>query len=213
VIFDFDLTLADSSAGAIDCVNYALRKMGLREAAPDRICASIGLSRAESFHFVSGLSDSTRAQEYADYFVEQADRVMADLTVIYECVPRVLEDLRSRGLRLGVVSTKFRHRIEDVLGRERLTGKFDVIVGGEDVTRFKPDPESLHLALTRLTCGTQAALYVGDHPVDAKAAQSADVGFVATLTGVSAPEAFEGLGVLSTIEDLSELPSLVESLR
>ena len=35
VIWDFDLTLADSSAGAIDCINHALQLLGLPKA-PDR---------------------------------------------------------------------------------------------------------------------------------------------------------------------------------
>ena len=32
VIFDFDYTLADSSEGVVECVNYALRGVGLPEA-------------------------------------------------------------------------------------------------------------------------------------------------------------------------------------
>jgi phosphoglycolate phosphatase len=212
VIFDFDFTLADSSAGAIDCVNYALRQMGLPEAEPSRICASIGLTRAESFEFVSGLRDSALAAQYADHFVDQADRVMADKTAIYDCVPPVLDQLRQRDLRLGVVSTKFRYRIEEVLGPQGLTEKFDVIVGGEDVTEHKPHPESLLLALDRLGCSADAVLYVGDHPVDANAARAAGTPFVAVLTGVSPAEVFQDFDLFATIGDLTELPRVLDSI-
>ncbi len=37
VIFDFDYTLADSSKGVVECVNYALRGVGLPEANADEI--------------------------------------------------------------------------------------------------------------------------------------------------------------------------------
>jgi phosphoglycolate phosphatase len=147
VIFDFDFTLADSSAGAVECINYALRQVGLPEARSSRIHSSIGLSLAAGFEFVSGLKDPERGAEYARHFIEHADRVMADLTVVYDCVPEMLETLRARGLRLGIVSTKFRYRIQGILDREGLTEQFDVIVGGEDTTQHKPAPESLLLAL------------------------------------------------------------------
>jgi phosphoglycolate phosphatase len=149
-------------------------------------------------------------REYARHFIEHADRVMADLTVIYGCVPEMLEALRARGFRRGIVSTKFRYRIEEILAREGLTEQVDVIVGGEDVTRHKPDPESLLLALAQLGCTTEGSIYVGDHPVDAEAAQATGMHFVATLTGTSTADAFRGFDVVATLRDLSTLPETLD---
>ncbi|MXX53459.1 MAG: HAD hydrolase-like protein, partial [Dehalococcoidia bacterium] len=43
VLFDFDFTLADSSAGIIACINHGLRKLGLPEAPDEEIMKTIGL--------------------------------------------------------------------------------------------------------------------------------------------------------------------------
>ncbi|MBL3966377.1 HAD hydrolase-like protein, partial [Burkholderia sp. KCJ3K979] len=42
VIFDFDLTLADSSAAIIECTEYALHQLGATGPTPAQIRAVIG---------------------------------------------------------------------------------------------------------------------------------------------------------------------------
>ena len=49
VIFDFDYTLADSSQGAIECINFALTEMGLDCVPAEAACRTIGLSLSETF--------------------------------------------------------------------------------------------------------------------------------------------------------------------
>jgi phosphoglycolate phosphatase len=211
VIFDFDFTLADSSAGAAECANYALRRLGLPEADAATVHTTIGLSLHAGFEMLTGLGDPSRAARFASLFVEHADRVMADHTVVYDYVPEVVASLRRRGVPLGIVSTKFRYRIEHILAREKLVEHFGVIVGGEDAARHKPDPEALLLALDRMGCRAEDAVYVGDHPVDARAARAAGVRFIATLSGTSGPETFAGTGALALLPDISSLPAALLS--
>lgn len=205
MLFDFDLTLADSSAGAVECVNHALRAVDQPAADPERIRRTIGLSLPDGFEQLTGITTPALVQEYSRRFVERADEVMVELTRLYAGVPEVVSSLRARGVRLAIVSTKFRRRIEAVLERDGLAGSFDVIVGGEDTSRHKPDPEGLLLALERLGTPVPASVYVGDHPVDARAAAAAEIAFVAALTGTSGREAFDALGARAFVSDLSEL--------
>ncbi len=207
VLFDFDFTLADSSAGAIECVRHAFRGLGLAEPGPEQILETVGLSLGDGFEALAGTRDASAHAAYRQLFVERADQVMAALTEVYAGVPEVLEALRAERLALGVVSTKFRYRIEHILGAAGLGDAFDVIVGGEDTERHKPHPEALHLACTRL--GVPAAVYVGDHPVDAQAAAAAGMRFVAALTGTNGAEAFAGTPVLATVSALADLPHVL----
>ena len=101
VIWDFDFTLADSSAGAIDCINHALRCVGLPRASDRRILESVGLSLPETFAYVTGKTDAPMAEAFGRHFVARADEVMADLTVLYECVPSVVRTLRAAGPARG----------------------------------------------------------------------------------------------------------------
>jgi len=183
VLFDFDLTLADSIRGVVECVNYALTKMGLPQAEHQAIRATIGLSLPATLARLTGLTDPILAKSFTANFVKCADLRMVDLTSVFPDAHHAMHELRQADIRTGIVSTKYRYRIEAILARDGLSDSFDVIVGGEDVAHHKPDPEGLRRALARIGLTSQDAVYVGDHPVDAMAASAAGISFIAVLTG------------------------------
>jgi phosphoglycolate phosphatase len=213
VIFDFDYTLADSSVGVIDCINYALDTMGLPVAGADRIRSLIGVSLSETFEELSGRRGDTRFEEFKRLFTERADLVMLDGVRLFDPVRQVVNALLAGGVTLGIVSTKFRYRIEDVLRRDRLEHVFQVIVGGEDVAEHKPDPTGLQMAIAKLERAASEVLYVGDSAVDAETALRAGVTFVAVLSGVTRPQTLGAYRPLGVIGSLVELPALVLARR
>jgi putative hydrolase of the HAD superfamily len=75
----------------------------------------------------------------------------------------VLEDLRDRGVILGVVSN-FEAWLAELLDRLAVTALFDVCVisGIEGIE--KPDPEIFRLALHRARVAPKESVYVGDNP-------------------------------------------------
>lgn len=203
VIFDFDYTLADSSAGVEECVRYALAQMGLPPVAPESVQRTIGLSLAETFATLTG--QPSGAEAFVRLFVERAEVVMNERTRLLPAVPETIAWLQAQGLALGIVSTKFRRRIEERLRWAGLRDAFAVIVGGEDVARHKPDPEGLQCAMAALEILPAAVLYVGDSLTDAQTAVRAGVTFCAVLTGVTPADAFSAYPVYRVIQDLSEL--------
>jgi phosphoglycolate phosphatase len=213
VLFDFDLTLADSTRGVIECINYALMKMGLPQAEDQAIRATIGLSLPATLARLTGLTDLVLAKSFTGSFVECADLRMVDLTLIFPNASRAVHELRKSGLKTGIVSTKYRYRIDAILARDRLSEHFDVIVGGEDVVRHKPDPEGLLRAIERIGTSGLDTVYVGDHPVDAMAASAAGIPFVAVLTGNAVIHDFDQWPDIQFIESLPELVPLLTTSR
>jgi phosphoglycolate phosphatase len=205
VIFDFDYTLADSSRGVLECINHAFKGMDLPKVAAEDAQRTIGLSLPNILVTLAGREQEGRAGEFAHLFVEKANEVMTDLTFVFEDVPEVIKRLRKEGVNLGIVSTKFRRRIEEILGREDLLEPFDVIVGGEDVSRHKPDPEGLLAAIERLGGSPSGSLYVGDSVTDAETARRAGVPFAAVLNGVTPREAFKDYPAYKILDNLGEL--------
>ena len=122
VIFDFDYTLADSSDAVIECANYALRRLGLPEATDDAIRRTIGLSLPRTLTALAGEEHARHGDEFQRLFTERADVVMHDLIVMYDFVPSITDALMGSGIRLGIVSSKFRRRIERVLKPGRSGG-------------------------------------------------------------------------------------------
>ncbi len=185
VIFDFDYTLGDSTNGIVLSVNYALGEMYYMEKSVSEIRRMIGLSLKETFRELTGCLDESAAERFAKLFREKADEVMTDNTVLYDATQDMLSEFKRRGIETGIVTTKFHYRIEAILRKFGAEDLIDVIVGGEDVTCEKPDPEGLLKAVETLGRDKQDVLYVGDSLVDAKTAQSAGVDFAAVLTGTT----------------------------
>ena len=191
VLFDFDFTLADSSVGIIACINYALTKIGLPESPREDILRTVGLYIPEALVALAGEEYRPRGQEFFGYFTEKADEVMLEGTIIYPGAFRALPTLDRLGYRVGIVSTKYRYRIESMMERDGLLDSVSLIIGGEDVTRHKPDPEGLVMAAGRLGLAVEDCVYVGDSHVDAGAARAAGMRFVGVLSGTTTAETFE----------------------
>ena len=209
VIFDFDYTLADSSRGAVESINFALNELGFPEAKPEEISKTIGSSLEETFLALVGQQHITKYEEFGRLFIKKADEVMADLTIVYKSVPNVVKELRNHGYKLAIFSSKLRYRIEAILKRENLLSSFDVLVGWEDVSNPKPDPEGLLKICQKLRNPLRKSLYVGDTLTDAETAKRAGIPFVAVLSGVTDRESFSNYPVYRVIENVSELPELI----
>ena len=87
----------------------------------------------------------------------------------------LIEGFDAAGASLGLVTSGERVRVEPELARHGLDTRFDALVCGDDITRKKPDPEGLHLALEQLKVRPAEAAYVGDSPEDIEMARGAGV--------------------------------------
>jgi phosphoglycolate phosphatase len=209
VVFDFDLTLADSSPGFEACHRYAAERLGLTPPTLDAVRRSIGTPPHLAVPMLYGPAVEGRLDEYLDVYQARADEVMGPLTVILPGSLEVLGALTAAKIPFAIVSQKLRSRVEEVLRREGLLEAFACVLGGEDVPAFKPDPSGLLLALERLGVPPSDALYVGDTTIDADAAANAGLRFVAVLTGPTTREDFTSHTTAAILETVADLPDLI----
>lgn len=205
VIFDFDYTLGDSTSGIVLSINHALEKLGYSAKDRESIRKTIGLSLKETFFALTGNHDEEEADLFSNYFKEQADLVMTDHTKLYCDAAEVLQSLKRDGCKIGIVTTKFHYRIEQILTKFGVLDLVDLIVGAEDVKIEKPDPEGLLWAIDALQLKRDDILYVGDSLVDAQTANNAQVGFAGVLTGTTAREQFQMYPHVFIGESLSDV--------
>lgn len=205
VFFDFDFTLADSSPGVVVCMNHALSRLGLPPASDEAIRRTIGLDLVTVLGMLAGEEWKPRGREFLRHFTSKADEVMVASTVFLPDAARVLETLHGAGYRLGVVSTKYRHRVEEALERDGLLGLVDVVVGSDDVPRPKPAPDGLIKAAGALGLPADECVFVGDSVVDAKAARAAKMEFVAVLTGTTPAERFAAYPAGAVLEAVGQV--------
>lgn len=205
-LFDFDYTLADSSRGIVTCFRNVLNRHGHTRPTDNDIKRTIGKTLEESFTVLTGITDTRTLASYKEEYVHEADTHMTVNTFLFPETHSVLTSLKARGARLGIISTKYRFRIRELTERHFPDNFFDIIIGGEDVSRMKPHPEGLLTAINRLNACPERVLYIGDSTIDALTAQNAGISFTGILHGMTTREELEHYPHLRIIHTLEALP-------
>lgn len=204
-LFDFDYTLADSSRGIVTCFRIVLNRHHYTDITDEAIKRTIGKTLEESFSILSGVTDPEQLTAFRKEYRLEADVHMNVNTRLFPDTLSTLKELKKRGARIGIISTKYRFRIlsflEDYLPEDFL----DIVVGGEDVTAPKPSPEGVLFALEHLGSTPQETLYIGDSTVDAETAQNAGVDFAGVLNGMTTAEELREYPHRIIMNTLSEL--------
>ncbi|MDD6811956.1 MAG: HAD family hydrolase [Lachnospiraceae bacterium] len=213
IIFDFDYTLGDSTNGIAICINYALGKLGYSARNLSDIRRTVGLSLKDTYAALTFDENLDKAEKFAKLFIEKADEVMVDNTELYTGVKDVLHKLKVKGYQTGIVTTKFRYRIEKILNKFDAEELIDIIVGADDVKVEKPNPEGLLWTVAHLNLRKENVLYVGDSLVDAKTAENAKVDFAGVLTGTTTKEEFEKHPSVYIGKDITEIYDFILKLE
>jgi HAD superfamily hydrolase (TIGR01549 family) len=169
VLFDWDGTLLDSAAASLRCFQKTFREFGIEMTAArhDEIYAP------DWYTMYTALGLPREMWPQADRrWLEHFD---GEEPHLLDGAAAAIEDLRRRGLRVGIVSSGTRHRIERELQRLGLTGVFGALVCNEDVAKRKPHPEGLERALALLGSLPAEGCMVGDTPEDIRMGQAAGV--------------------------------------
>jgi HAD superfamily hydrolase (TIGR01509 family) len=179
LLFDFDGVLADTENHHVAAWQRTFASLGWELS--DASC-----SRAMELDDRVFLAEVFREEKVEGGDVEGWVRRKQDLTVamlrdsprLYPGVAELVRAVRPRA-RLGVVSTTWRENIQTVLEAAGLADAFEVVVGKEDVSAVKPDPEPYALALSRLGVAAQDAVALEDCASGLEAARGAGVRAIA----------------------------------
>ena len=204
-LFDFDYTLADSSRGIVMCFRHVLdlhRHDGISD---EEIKRTIGKTLEESFSILTGIADTETLASYKKEYVAKADTCMTANTRLFPETAGVLQALKKREAMLGIISTKFRYRIMDLMDRHFPARFLDIVVGGEDVKTAKPSPEGLLYAIGKLGCRAEETLYIGDSTVDALTAEAAGIDFFGVTHGATTAEELSRYPHIRIAPDLTPL--------
>ena len=184
-LFDFDYTLADSSRGIVICFRNVLTRHGHTDITDESIKRTIGKTLEDSFSILTGITDKNTLISYKKEYVKEADIHMTANTKFFPETVAVLKALKKRGAQIGIISTKYRYRIHEMVDQHFPNKFFDIIIGGEDVKKAKPSPQGLLKALRCLHRKKKDTLYIGDSIIDAQTALLAGVDFVGVLNGMT----------------------------
>ena len=169
VLFDLDGTVVDTGAIILASMRHAAETVLGGDYSDDQLLAAVGGPGLEA---QMQALDPARADELVRVY-RAHNEPLHDTIAVCEGMDVVLDELRDRGHRLGVVTAKRRRTVDLAFARIPIEHLFETVVGGDETAEHKPHPAPLLLALERLGARPDDAAYVGDSPFDMQAAKAA----------------------------------------
>ena len=211
VLFDLDGTLIDTVELIVSSARYAFSDRDGPRPTDAEWLTGLGTPLITQFReWARDEAEVTRlVARYREFQMAHHD----SLTRQYEGMRETLDLLRAQGFRIGIVTSKLNALARRGLTCASIDDCFDCIVGCDDTTRHKPDPEPVLHALDRLGIRPARAAFVGDSPFDIAAGNAAGVYSVGALWGPftrSDLEAAPG-GVRAFANRPLDIPRIVEN--
>jgi len=211
VLFDLDGTLIDSIGLIVDAMHHAFEGFGGTVPADSTWMAGIGtpLFKQLALYARSAEELDMLRERYRAYQFIHHDDVIKE----YPGTTAVLEDLHARGLAMGVVTSKGDELARRGLELTGLARFLPVVVSADSVTKYKPEPEPVLLALERLGVRADEALMMGDSPHDISSGNAAGVRTIGALWGPFTREQIAVTHPTYWLSNIRELPPLLEALE
>jgi pyrophosphatase PpaX len=210
VLFDLDGTLIDSIGLIVDAMHHAFEGFGGTVPADSAWMAGIGtpLFKQLALYARSAEELDMLRERYRAYQFIHHDDVIKE----YPGTTAVLEDLHARGLAMGVVTSKGDELARRGLELTGLARFLPVVVSADSVTKYKPEPEPVLLALERLGVRADEALMMGDSPHDISSGNAAGVRTIGALWGPFTREQIAVAAPTYWMANISELPPFLDEL-
>ena len=202
VIFDLDGTLIDSYQAIYLSFQYAYQNMGLHPLPFDEVSKVVGMGLTRTFHDLLG---EERTPEALRLFRRKYEEVFIQNTFLLPDARKIVEALNNKGIKMAVATNKlgrFSRAIFEHFGMDQL---FAAIVGDEDVSQNKPDPEMLLYAMDKMGLPKEEVIMIGDSLIDIQTARNTGIRVFAVPSGVTKREILEQAQPTAILERLIDL--------
>lgn len=206
VLFDLDGTLVDTAVITEQALRAAFERARLDVDPP---VEAFGELAGRSLEDIFALLELPA--ELALHFRSAATTMVAD-TRLFPGAEELLLDLRTRGVKIGVITGKERLRTVAIMEHLGIAAVVQALVCCDDEPAAKPSPEGVHRLLSDLRVSCGAAVLVGDAPADLLSGRSAGVRTVACSWGIGKPEALARYDPWRTVTTVEELARLLRRL-
>ena len=173
LLFDLDGTLTDSTEGILNCLIYAIERMGFE--VPEDTNIFLGPPIRQSFAEFLGMNGE-QVDEAVRIFRERYSDTGLFENRVYDGIPGMLERLKSGGKRLMVATSKPQVYAVRIFERFGLAQYFEIVGGAElDGSRdYKDEVIEYVLAKAGIT-DRSTVLMIGDRRQDVLGAHKTDI--------------------------------------
>jgi len=175
-----DGTLVDSFELIAESFNYALRRFLNGTLSTEEALSVPGWTLEDQLaNYIPSSAIPHAMDRYYTHFMHRFN----SRTRIFPGIRGLLFTLHRRGIKLAVCTGADKKTASYTLARSGLSQFFTTVVTVDDVSKPKPDPEGLRIAMKTIGARSDQTVYLGDHPNDIKGSWNAGVKSAAAYWG------------------------------
>ena len=208
VLFDFDGTFMDSEPAVIASYTHVFSVFGnVDDFTDERKTEVLGPPlEVEMRKFFPDVDTATVIEEYRTFQDSHLKELMWPMPHTVEMIAK----LRELGYPTGIVTSRIRSSLENILNLFSLRDYFDILVCQDDGFPSKPDPSGILYACEQLHA--DKCIYVGDSISDLQAGRNAGAIVIAALTKKEKEAELLSFHPDYAVRDLSDIVSFVGQL-
>lgn len=204
VLFDLDGTLTDPSGDFLVAIRHALSVLGLSVPADSVLLGYLGPPLSVTLAAL-GVPPEDEDVAVAAYRSRYEDQRSAG-TRVHPGIPELLVELRDRGCRLGVATSKPRLIAEQVLAEVGLRDALDTVAGAAMNERNAAKRFVVAEALAQNGDPHPSdVVMIGDRIYDIEGARTHGIDTIAVSWGFAAPGEIESAGARAVVADVMAL--------
>lgn len=185
-IFDLDGTVLDTVGSIAYYGNYALKKNGIQPIAEDEYKYLAGNGIANLIKNMLEVREVYSDELYKKVFSDYDNAYNSDVAFgshMFDGLKDELDTLKSKGIRLAIVSNKPDFAARTVVSALYGEGYFDFVTGQKPGVALKPDPNVVLSVMRKFGVSAGECMYFGDTSTDMITGKRAGLYTVGVLWG------------------------------
>ena len=185
VIFDLDGTLLNTLDDLADSTNYALSRFGYPTRTIEEVRQFVGNGVAKLIErAIPEGKNNPNFEKCLAIFKENYAQNMYNKTAPYNGIIEMLSNLKSKGIKIAVVSNKFDLAVKE-LCKKYFEGFIDFAAGENEAQgiKKKPAPDTVISVLNEFNFASEDAVYIGDSDVDIMTAKNSKMPCISVTWG------------------------------
>ncbi len=181
VLLDFNGVIINDESIHQELIADILISENLRPDESEFHTLCLGRSDRACLRDILGQRGRVVSDEYLDNLIQKKTQAYQqkleslDDLPIYPGIEEFLTQLQQQGIAIALVTGALRSEVELVLQKSGIAKYFSVIVGGDDITQSKPEPEGYLLAVSQLNLRPSECLAIEDSYPGIEAAKKAGI--------------------------------------
>lgn len=208
-IFDFDGTLVDSAPGIVEVMKDVCVEYEFSEKTLELWSHLIGIPLLRQVEILFPDHKAQFHEEVAARYRDIYDKRAVEICPPFDGLEEMLRKIRDAEILISIASSKRRHLIDTVLEYHHLVSYFSLVVGAEEVSKHKPEPEAVLFSVAKLNVELNKSVVIGDSSFDLDMARNAGVDAIGVTTGIHTREHLAKSEPKHIVSSLHELTPLI----